>query len=295
MKKVLLVTLIFFSAYVYGQDSIRLGMFNPKQVSLAKGVFAHWSYYNTMEELRQLAPGSQLLNNDLQNFRSSTYSQLEPLDAYSLSLGFRLRNKENNSLRNNPVLRLGFTYISQLGSYRQYSERTETPFDTLISQQTGQEYYVDSVSEKRYYAEYFSDILLIEMSAIWRTKAQKRWAFFGGVGIGAGLSLNANTEIAYTRRSWLETSQKEDLYYHNNSHKTEEFELETFRNKTSSFYTVFFPLGVEWRVGKKSGFLRNVYLFYELRPGLSLLNIPETTSYAKTFIHHSIGLRIEWE
>jgi hypothetical protein len=294
MKKLLLFFLVFYSVTAMSQDSSRYRRINPMQISLTKGIFAHQNYHHTLGEIRKLAPGSQLLKNDLQNFSNPYYNSLEPLVAYSLSLGFRLRTRDGKSLASNPVIRAGFTYISQLGTYQQYVDKTESPYDTLVSQQTGQEYYVDSITEKRYYAEYFSDILLLEMSAIWRTKAQKRWAFFGGVGIGAGLSLNANTEIAYTRRAWLQTSSKEDFSYPNYTNNNQEFELESFRNKTSSFYTVFFPLGIEWRLGKKNEFLRNVYLFYELRPGLSLLNIPETSVYAKTFLHHSIGLRIQF-
>ena len=295
MRLFLIVPVLFIVTALNAQDSVTYHCFNPVQVSISTGLYSQGRLYATFNEFKSLAQGSELLRNDLTGFNTSDYSINNSTGAYNFLLGFRLKEKNSNKLKANPVFRLGFTYLQQMSLYKEYHRKETFAYDTLVSSQTGQEYYVDSVSDQNYYLENLSDVLALELSTNWSTRPDKRWSFFGGVGISGGLSLNSVTNISYQRRSKLESGNDGDFNISNSGKGFFESKDEMYTNKANSFYAAFFPVGINWRIGKRSEFLRKAHLFMEFRPGVSVRNIPETRTYARTFMHHAIGIKVNWD
>jgi hypothetical protein len=57
---------------------------------------------------------------------------------------------------------------------------------------------------------------------------------------------------------------------------------------------LYVPIGVDFRLGKKNEVLRKMHLFFELRPTISVLTIPETKTYVYPSMQNCVGLKFEW-
>src|SRR5690606_33840629 len=131
------------------------------------------------------------------------------------------------------------------------------PYDTLTSSQTGQVVYIDSVYTQNYSMDYVSEQLRLDGSVIFRTNPEGRWSLYAGIGFTVGLSVNATTEIYYSKYGRIETrypngqTSHSYQYYYPGSYISK---TETFRNKTNFSVSPYIPMGVDFRIGKKREF-----------------------------------------
>jgi hypothetical protein len=165
------------------------------------------------------------------------------------------------------------------------------PYDTLISTQTGDAYYVDSVDAKNLNMSYTADQLRLDGSLIFRTDPAARWSLHAGIGLSAGMSMNAQTEILYMHKKYTEMQFVEfsngDGFY-----DTDNFESENFRNKPSFGFSAYVPMGIDFRMGNKREFWKHTHLFYEMGPGVNVTVIPEMRTLTNMSLRHGFGLRV---
>ena len=146
-----------------------------------------------------------------------------------------------------------------------------------------------------YDMNYETDQVALEASLIYRTNPQARWSVYGGIGMTAGLSINANTSIDYWKSRGVSMNGNEPGYYPYPIYYSSQGTglSETFRNKSSFAQSFFFPLGVDFRIARKNDFWKRLHLFYEMRPGLLFTFIPETRTVTEAFFQSTFGLRVE--
>lgn len=121
-------------------------------------------------------------------------------------VGLQFSNKEKTMYKSNPLLRLGFTYSSGTNLMGGSFKEDRIPFDTLTSSQTGQTAFIDSINTQGYNMNYRSEQLRFDGSIIFRTNPEARWSLFTGIGITAGISINARTDIYYSNYGTAETT-----------------------------------------------------------------------------------------
>lgn len=68
-----------------------------------------------------------------------------------------------------------------------------TPYDTLVSASTGQEYLVDSVHGSTYFISTKAERIGLDVSMVWSYIG--RWSLYAGVGVMGGPSVNARTYV----------------------------------------------------------------------------------------------------
>lgn len=297
----LLSAIILLTVYssVFGQEQ------QPRTVKrisihdfyIQTGFFSERNTNGTLADFKTLAPQSVLLNNNMTDFSQSIGSSLTSNTMFSVMLGLQFSDKQKTIYKANPLLRLGISYFSGTtltgGSYKEGRK----PYDTLTSTQTGQTVYIDSVITKNYSMNYSSEQLRFDGSLIFRTNPEARWSIFTGIGITAGLSINANTDIYYSNYGRTETryangNTSSSYYGYSGSDNSK---TEKYRNKNNFGLSTYIPMGIDFRIGKKRVFWKRTHLFYELRPGINITSIPELRTITNASLQHGLGLRVSWD
>jgi hypothetical protein len=195
---------------------------------------------------------------------------------FSAYVGFR---KES---RFNPMIRAGISYKrlnSQVfGRYQLWSG----PYDTLVSTQTGQVFYTDTSRMHSMSGFWGADVLALDASYLLQTDPSRRWSFYGGIGLQAGLLFNQ--QIQLTRM---------EIFSESGLSNTMDVQVEqrSYRMNTGLSSTLYLPLGIDFRVGKKRPLWQQVHLVYELRPSLSFQTMSSVSLVSPGLSQH-FGLRI---
>lgn len=246
--------------------------------------------YNSMQnyelsDFQSLAPNSVLLKNDLSEFTPNSYFMFNGARGFngnsyqSIQLGLTFKNNPN------PLWRIGISHGASNSFSAGFSKDTYAPFDTLTSSQTGEQFYIDSVHSENYFMDYRSQQLRIESSLIYRTNVEKRWSVYAGIGASLGLSYNAHTHISYSTSDYISSTYSN--YSGNYSTATEHY-----RNKTNISTSLFVPMGVDFRIGKNKEFWKRLHLYYEMKPSLSFLSVPELRTFTSVNMINSFGLKV---
>jgi hypothetical protein len=240
----------------------------------------------SLSDFQSLAQNSMLLKNDLADFNTNSYYMFNGArgtngSSYqSLQLGLTFNNKAN------PLWRIGISHGSSNSFSAGFSKDTYTPYDTLTSSQTGEQFYVDSVHSENYFMDYRSQQLRIESSLIYRTNVEKRWSVYAGIGASLGISYNAHTHISYSTSDYV-SSNYSSTYSSNYYDVTEHF-----RNKMNVSSSVFVPMGIDFRIGKNKEFWKRLHVYYEMKPSLSFLSVPELRTFTSVNMVNSFGLKV---
>lgn len=263
-----------------------------QNVDLQLGFLTLSNHYGSLEDFKRLAPASVLLSRDL-----SSYSQLEVLHTatagmFNVAVGFHFGNKKISEYRQNPILTIGVNYYKSSIITRSMKLETRLPYDTLLSNQTGQSYYIDSVNTKNYDMEYSSEQLRLDAALIFRTNPQARVSVFTGFGINGGISIASRTDISYHEDYHFKTGNELLFSYSGGVNCIDNsYESETFANEGNYDIFVYVPIGGDMRLAKKNRFWRKMHLLVELKPGITYSTIPELGSNASGNLQVEIGIR----
>ncbi|HIA37638.1 MAG TPA: hypothetical protein EYN89_13130 [Flavobacteriales bacterium] len=288
----LFVILLMFTSSINAQEE---QLKTAKRVSISDifiqtgtTAFPGRSIFGSLTDFRMLAPQSVLLNSDFSDYSSS--SLYESTQAHSMMMGLKFRVKEDPSKESNSQLRIGLSYFSGTTRGFFYKDSERKTFDTLVSNQTGQVYYIDSITSESTSMDYSSEQLRFEGSLLFSTDQAARWSFFTGIGFSAGISINTQTDVNKLITTYQEINGK--TYYNGeNLNSSSERDNEQFRNKGNFGASAYIPIGIDFRIGKKGELCKRTHLFYELRPNINITSIPELRTYANTNIQHGIGLK----
>ena len=288
---------LLFSAAAFSQEQTTktIKKISIQDVIVQRGSFASRTPISTPSDFNKLAPNSLLLKNDMSGFSQSNRNNVEIRNSFSVIMGLRFSDKENTSYRANPLMRLGVSYYSGTFFRDALQRKDRIAYDTLTSSQTGQALYVDSVVTRRYGMNYSAEQIRLDGSVIFSTNPEARWALYSGFGATAGVSVNAKTEIYYTEDTNIETRYPEGYTQSSRYRNSDNTQWESFRNKNNFSASAYVPLGVDFRIGKKSEFWKRTHLFYEIRPGIDFTSVPEIGTVVNSGIQFGSGLRVSWE
>lgn len=249
----------------------------------------------SLSDFRRMAPSSLLLKEDFSNYSSSFYHLWDSHQNFGVMVGFIPGKKNRIAKKYSPLVRLGLNFESSDYFDNHYSKSNSLRFDTLFNSQGQPVYYRDSVNVNRTNMNFSSSSLSAEASILLRTNAAKRWMFYLGVGFSGGLSFKNEVNVFKSSSDFIEdyevsgTTQSTHPSVH-----TYELQSEVIDVGNSWVLSGFVPLGVDFRLGKKNEFLKQVHLFAEFRPGIKMMEIPTVGINTSTFTLTSFGLRYIW-
>lgn len=281
MKKIIFTLSCFICLSAFAQVQI-------KEVYLQSGAFFGQTN-SSLADLQTLAPNSSILSQDLSAYQSyPQYLLYIPGQSQSLSIGLELKQLPKATLR------VGIMHTKQNNALASGGSYTESfRVDTLTSSQTGEQFFIDSFSTHSYNAQFAQEQLRLDASLIFRYKAEKRWSFYGGIGVNFGLSYNSTTTVHQRVSPYgngLEYGMFNDLFYDGGTHETESFE-----NKGGFGMSIYTPLGIDFQVGKKREFWKPIHLYAELRPGVNINQIAGLGTSFSAGNFSNLGLRFQFK
>lgn len=239
---------------------------------------------SSLEDFRKLAPNSILLKEDLPSYNSFGYYNGRG-NFSSVQLGLTFKNHPN------ALLRVGLSNMGVSGLQNSYSKQDYFPYDTLTSSLTGEQTFIDSVSSQSYFMNHSSRQIRLDAALIFRTDASARWSLFAGIGASLGVNYNATTYISYYRNSYI-NNQNGNSYnygYNNGSEKTESFTTKNYLTTTA-----YIPMGVDFRIGKNKVFWKRLHLYYEIKPSISMTQIPALRTMTTVNMTQALGLKVSF-
>ncbi|MFY9309087.1 MAG: hypothetical protein WAQ28_08595 [Bacteroidia bacterium] len=248
------------------------------------------SVYGSLTDFQLLNPQSLILNENMDGYSSGygyggyTYDfRLGALNSglFGANLGLSFKEKPKSLTQIRVGVAVSGTSVSNF-----ISRTDRSPYDTLTSSQTGQTIYQDSITYHSYSMEYRARQLKLDVSLIYRMYPSARWSMYGGIGLQAGTSLSAYSDINYNEYVVIEGQES------NGSYDASVRRSERFKNKNVQEFVAYIPVGVDFRLGKRKEFLKQIHLFTEIRPYVSVLNIPELGSFSGLGMQQVLGLRV---
>jgi hypothetical protein len=249
---------------------------------------------STLEDFQKLAPNSTLLPDDLAGYDANNYTVSSGSLGTAVLLSFKLRDKSGSAYRPNPTFRIGMSYNYSKSLYNSAYKNERFAYDTLISVNTGEKTAVDSVSYTGYSMDYASQFVRLDASMIYRTNPKARWNFYGGFGATFGVSISSQTNINYSSQYYIQPHEDENSIFITSSGYNGEYESEITKNETSLAYSLYIPLGLDFRISNKNEFWQRVHLFYEMRPTLDMISIPELNTYTTVAWQQGFGVKVQW-
>lgn len=264
-------------------DASVVGGFMSRNMSVA----------GSLTDFQRLNPQSAILMENMDGYTAPGYgyhgspfvmnygSSFPSGGMFGASLGFSFKEKPKSVVQ----LRCGIAASGT--SFNNFISKTDrVTYDTLTSSQTGQTVYQDSITYRSYGMQYNARQLKLDVSLLYRMYPSARWSLYGGVGMQGGTSLTAYSDITYSEYTVVEGKTSEYAYEANVSR------TERIRNKNVQEVVAYLPVGVDFRLGKRKEFFKQIHLFTELRPFVSVINIPELGTFSGAGFQNVMGLRV---
>jgi hypothetical protein len=250
-------------------------------------------------EFNLLAPNSSILNQDLSGFdqyQNFIFNRGGNNRNYGIYVGLKLNNFNKNNFLKAPVIRLGLNQESFRITGTSFYNEIKTPYDTLISSQTGNATYVDSVTSTSIGMDYYSNKLAFDAAIIFQTTDTYRFAFHSGIGFNAGLTYNNRTEInkSISSSTMSYGSNSMSSYYSSYYGGYGDYQRESITNKNGFFFSAYVPLGIDFRLGKNREFWKHVNLFLESRPSINFQSVPEVGTQTTMRFSGNLGFKVTW-
>lgn len=285
MRKVqiLILTLFVINGLKAQEDAAKIRV---TEFHFQNGIVFNSVQHFGLADYKILAPNSELLVNDFSDFQANDFFIFNgPSSSSYQSIQLGLTFKSNP----NPLWRIGISHISLGDISKGLSKSTIVPYDTLTSSQTGQQYFLDSTYAENYNMNYSSQQLRLETSLIYRTNPENRWSVYAGIGLSFGLSYNASTTINYNSFSYSSSYDQSYNYSNLGQDKREYFE-----NKSNWSTSVFVPMGIDFRLGKKREFWKRLHLYHEMKPSITYTTIPDVKRLTNVNMINSLGLKVSF-
>lgn len=265
-----------------------------RDVYFSAGLVIQGNKQVSLQDFNTLAPNSLFLKNYFGSFdHSGIYNVNSGFDING-SVGINVANKHMTYYPPSPQLRIGLSYSSC--SYLSYDlDKTErVPFDTVPSNVPGAPFVIDSVYRYNYSLRYYNEQLRVNASLLFRTSREKRWSFYGGAGLSLGMSMASYTDIEYNYSTHI---QVEDNNVASGSYsvprdRKDTFMLETFENPKSFGYSIYAPVGIDLRLGKRDRFMGKIHFYMEYWTGINAVLVPRFRFIHELALYSIAGLRV---
>lgn len=289
-NSILFLSFLTFTNLVFSQEETNS---DQKKVAVKEFHLLNGSVFNSpiassFADFQALAPNSVLLKNDLSSFGSMDFSfgRQESNKFHAMYIGLQLSNKEKTGFIESPRLRLGLIYSNTKFLSRGLNKSENTPYDTLTSSQTGEQFFIDSVYSQTYFLNQRLEQLKVDAALIFRSDDKYRFSLHTGIGVMAGMTVRSVIDIVY--------EESRNATYGNYSNDSYSRETESFTSKSGFAGSVYLPFGMNLRLGKKSEFWKHVNLYMETRSSINFISIPELKTYTTFGFSNSLGLKINW-
>lgn len=282
----------FILAWMVVPSNAQTPLLKPAEFSASLGMsFLGGGKTGNYDDYFRHNPSSSILKQDYSSFNNNVGSFYQGSSNGTISTGFYLRNKDKSTYNENRILRLGISFGSSSSFANSYYKHDVVPYDTFTSN-NGTQYPIDSNRVENLSMSVEATHLLLDAALIFRTSNSKRWKLFAGLGLQAGMNFNGKAMLVRTGSSYLSLPQGGYIPNDNERSSNWTTEAKTVRQGFTSI--VYIPLGIDWQTGTEKPFFRDLHIFYEMRPSLSMVQHSGFGTEVKTGLNQMIGVRVNF-
>ncbi|MEZ4740035.1 MAG: hypothetical protein R2818_11920 [Flavobacteriales bacterium] len=244
-----------------------------------------------LADWKAVLPDSRLLQKVDPNAPGADYNYYLPeyqsaTGMFEMGVGLDLGRKRPQQAKVRQQLRISATYVGADELTDAWRRSLTGPYDTLVSQQTGEEILFDTTwSERTVVSARFSRIGIAATYLLIGNNAS-RWKWNIGAGGSLGTTLNVQGNVDRFAGSG---NRPYDQYYYG----VQLVESESFRIGSSIWGSVHGVFGLDYRLSKAHPFWSTLNLHYELRPAIQFGSVPGADGYAYGTVQQLFGLRID--
>ncbi|MDP2187755.1 MAG: hypothetical protein Q8J69_03630 [Sphingobacteriaceae bacterium] len=239
----------------------------------------------------QFAPQSAILNN-LNGYLQSFFWGYNYNSNFTMAgyLGFKLPKKKHHSLA--PTVRMGLLYNRSDLLTNSFRRNSVISTDSLRNSDGVVNRYIQNIHTETVNTSYSNDQLYFDLNLTYAINAKGRFSMFMGVGLGTGLIFNTSTTVTYLNvNSFQEFSPSRTFSYNAEVIDSRE---EIFRNGAGISGLAYFPIGFDFRIGKRNEAWRKAHVFVELRPGGLFQAFPEANyTLLRSTVASQFGFRFD--
>lgn len=283
----LVLTAVLLSSAAIAQDDyasppLSTGIWGS--VYLASGASSIDDRRLLISDYRLLLAGTEFVGEDLSAYRQNNYFWSDNSGSRAVLLGIAIHPFMNNQ-RRGPELRMGVSYANVRAGRMGYQRSERYALDTLISSSSGIAYLVDSTFTSRYDMGHEAERIGLDGSLIFRTSGRSRWSLHGGMGLAFGARVNA--------RSWVNKAEESVVNYPGMSGRYDLIasRYEQVDNSVGMWLLFQAPVGVGFRLSRRSNLLGRMDLYLEGRPGLLVQGNKELGTVTSFGSQSLFGLR----
>lgn len=288
IKQTLCIVLFLGAVHLQAntKDSSRIKI---SEAFIMSGGTGFSSNSKTLEDFKLLATGSPILSQNLNTY-SRQGSNSNPGSLVVMGFGLQKQHSKHNA----PIFRIALSYGSGISSDLSYAKSTLFRVDTLTSSQTGKQYFIDSQQVQQIRMQQNTQILQLDVSAIWRTHNPNKFKLFAGIGIVGGKTINRETSVFYgTYAAVGQYNPYMGRYGMGGPYSSGSGSVESYKNSNQTAYGVYIPFGVDYQLSKKPGLLKHFSLFTEVRYRIQVLQTNSNSSSLNANFTGNLGLRIQ--
>lgn len=286
MKKIILLL-----GFAWSYQSMFAQRIQFADISLYGGAGSTQANHLTTSEVNFLR--SNMLNPFRIGMQYST-SNTRYSNQVGIMAGWNIAQKHKSKLSHQ--LRTGFSF----GSYQlnlEGSKHLETRIhvDTLVSSQTGNSYFIDSVFNQHSSLNHNANMLNLDISYIVRLESQRKFSVFTGLGLQAGFSLQNFMSSDYHESSYVEDYPNINRFaYRGNRYSSSAVESETRNLGSTNTYRMFVPIGLNYRLSNKSFLLKHINLFATYNIGIEFNRFEGISNNTGFYQSFHVGTRISF-
>lgn len=297
----MLLTRVFLFSFLVMDFFSVFAQAKEKPILTLNGFSAQFGTYNaktnfigSMEKFRSLTPESKLLDKNFDDYNQSFYNSYNENYGESASLFVTFDYNRSNGVwsKLNPQFRFGVSFASVDLFNGSISKTEYFRIDTLVSTQTGESSYVDSVASENYDLRYVSEMFLLDAHLLLSSNPERTWSFYGGIGLSMGFLMNPQATISYYSNDWIDSpANNNGLFFRDQLSKDESFSTNDF----GFVALASIPLGLNFRLSKRKRVWENLNLFIEYRASLSYIDAPQLGGQMSTSGFNTFGVKYQME
>jgi hypothetical protein len=294
-RNILLLALAIASSSIVTAQEVKHPKYKISQFQLSFGGDRSLAPLNiNQNEFNILAPGALIPAN------STPYTTQFGWDAPTLNMNVAFHPLKKNGLageyNKNRTFRAGISAQGISASIYNTSNSFTTRIDTMVSSANGSIYgFIDSTHRDFTYSSYMATAVKLDFSYLASTDVSKRFSFYSGFGLNFGITLAPRTEIYSHSWDSEQITDTNDNYISTQSvYNSSNVNRQVYQNKMGYMAALYVPIGVDFRLGKKNEVMKKMHLFFELRPTVSVLSIPEAKTYVYPSMQNCVGIKFNW-
>ncbi len=294
MRTAVYILLLFFVVPCAGMaqsDTAKPGFVKLYAVTAYGGAYLFSNSFMSQAEYQRMNPGNQLLKKDISAYEIT--SPNNELSGGSLSINANLvfYSKRKKKFNTRQELQIGLSYQTHEKAEQGYRFETKVPFDTLISNTSTTQYYIDTVKTSRYFYSHERTLVLTDVSHTFHSKQNRIFSWYGGYGLGYGRLINTTTYAEYYYNEEFKDQNNKTYDYPESAHARVDLS-ERSVIKGGNVYQVSLRIGGIMRFSKtKKNYMKRLAFNLEARPGARLSRVPGYGNITQLFLNINGGIK----